>query len=475
MPNDTATGEERILGVIPSGWRFDLAAIPGVRWLLKQRWFPMLAILFNMFMFMVILTAGIVGGFGAGNYSFGIMIVWILWWVLLMMLLVPVFSRTWCMVCPLASFGEWLQRLRIFGVNDKFGGLNLKWPKALSNMWLMNILFLATTFCSGFFTVKPLATFFLLGSIIVIAVVLSLVFEKRTFCLYVCPVSGFQGLYSNMAMTEIRPKDAAICEKHKKKTCVTGTKKGYGCPWLLEPHSLKRNTYCGMCLECFKTCPFDNMAFNLRPTGVDVLVNDKRGLDEAWKAFIMLGIAVMFYTAMMGPWGWLKDMVRGATFSGWLTFVGLHAAFNLLVIPGAFGLFAWLSKLASREREVSMKAVFVNLSYSLIPMGLAAWIAFSFGFLLPNGSYILHILSDPFAWGWNLFGTAGFPWTPVLTSYLVPLQFITLIGGLVFAADFGYKLCKQTYAEADAARRGFLPLLAFLVLLTVFFGWLYGG
>lgn len=475
MPNDSERPEERILGIIPSSWRFDLTAIPGVRWLFKKRWFPMAAILFNMFMFMVILTAGVVGGFGPGNYSFGIMIVWILWWVLLMMLLVPVFSRTWCMVCPLASFGEWLQRLRIFGVNKEGGGLNIKWPKALSNMWLMNILFLATTFCSGFFTVKPLATFFLLGSIIVLAVVLSLVFEKRTFCLYVCPVSGFQGLYSNMAMTEIRPKDAAICEKHKKKTCVTGTKDGYGCPWLLEPHSLKRNTYCGMCLECFKTCPFDNMSFNLRPPGADVLVNEKRGLDEAWKAFIMLGIAVMFYTAMMGPWGWIKDMVRAATFSGWLSFVGLHAGFNLLVIPGVFGLFAWMSKLASGAKDIGMRAVFVNLSYSLIPMGLAAWIAFSFGFLLPNGSYVLHVFSDPFGWGWNLFGTAGVPWTPVLTAWLVPIQFATLIAGLVFSADFGYKLCKQTYAEPAAAKRGFLPLLAFLTLLTVFFGWLYGG
>ncbi len=227
----------------------------------------------------------------------------------------------------------------------------------------LNILFLVTTFFSGFFTVKPLATFFLLGGIIVLGIVLSLVFEKRSFCLYVCPVSGFQGLYANAAMCEIRVKDPAICAKHKQKTCVTGNKKGYGCPWLLEPHSFKKNTYCGMCLECFKTCPFDNMAFNLRPPGTDLLVDRRRGLDEAWKSFIMMGIAVMFYVAMMGRWGWLKDWVRGNTLSGWLTFVGLHAAFNLLIIPGVFLLFAWLSKLLSGVREVSLKAVFVNLSY----------------------------------------------------------------------------------------------------------------
>lgn len=474
MPEQNSK-DQKLFGLIPLSWRFDLASIPGVRWLLKQRWFPMALIMINMALFMVILMSGVIGGFSSGNYSFGIMIVWILWWVMLMMVLVPIFSRTWCMMCPLPSFGEWLQRMRIFGVNNKLGGFNVKWPKRLSNMWLMNFLFLGTTFFSGFFTVKPLATFFLLGGIIVAGIVLSLIFEKRSFCLYVCPVSGFQGLYANMAMTEIRVKDPNICAKHKIKTCVTGNKKGYGCPWLLEPHSFKRNTYCGMCLECFKTCPFDNMAFNVRPPGTDLLVNEKRGLDEAWKNFIMLAIAVMFYVAMMGPWGQLKDWVRGSTLNGWLKFVSIHATFALVVIPSIFFVFAWLSKQASGIKEVSMRVVFVNLSYCLIPMGLAAWIAFSFGFLLPNGSYILHILSDPFARGWDLIGTANFPWTPFATSWLVPLQFITLLGGYIFAADFGYKLCGQTYTDAQAAKRGFVPLLVLLTIIAISFGWLYGG
>ena len=217
------------------------------------------------------------------------------------------------------------------------------------------------------------------------------------------------------------------------------------------------------------------MAVNLRPPGTDLLVDKGRGLDEAWKGFIMLGIALMFYVAMMGPWGWLKDWVRGKTLTGWLSFVGIHTAFNLVVIPGVFFVFAWLSKLFSGAKEVSLKAVFVNLSYCLIPMGLAAWIAFSFGFLLPNGSYVLHILSDPFAWGWDLFGTANIPWTPVFTRWLVPVQFIVLILGLIISVDYAQKLARQTYPTASAARRGLIPMLVLLTGITVFFGWLYGG
>jgi hypothetical protein len=146
-----------------------------------------------------------------------------------------------------------------------------------------------------------------------------------------------------------------------------------------------------------------------------------------------------------------------------------------VIIPGIFFVFAWLSKRFSGLKEISFKAVFVNLSYCLIPMGLAAWIAFSFGFLLPNGSYILHILSDPFARGWNLVGTANIPWTPVATGLLVPLQFITLFIGYIVSADYGYKLALQTYTDRTAAKRGFIPLLVLLTLVVIAFGWLYGG
>ncbi|MHC4241935.1 MAG: hypothetical protein ACYSU4_05995, partial [Planctomycetota bacterium] len=59
---------QKLLGLLPLNWRFDLASIPGVRWLLKKRWFPMIIILINMFLFMVILMSGVMGGFSSGNY-----------------------------------------------------------------------------------------------------------------------------------------------------------------------------------------------------------------------------------------------------------------------------------------------------------------------------------------------------------------------------------------------------------------------
>jgi ferredoxin len=471
--------KDKLFGLIDLNWRFELTKSKPLRALFKSRWFPLLPIIINLFIFVIILLAGFLGGYSAGNYNFGIMIVWILWWVLLMFILVPGFSRAWCMVCPFPIFSDWFQRKRLFGVRaGKLEGLGLKWPKSLRNMWVMNIGFLVTTFFSGFFTVRPFATFVLLAGIILLAFLIGLIFEKRSFCLYVCPVSGFQGLYAQFAMTEIRRIDPELCKQHKIKTCFTGDEKGYGCPWLLTPFDFKKNTYCGMCLECFKSCPYDNMGLFCRPPGADLLVETPRepkGLDEAYKSFIMLGIAMVFFMSMQGPWGVLKDMVRAADLTGWLKFISLHTIFNLLIIPGIFFIFSYLSKLFSGNKEISLKRIFINYAYTLVPMGLGVWIAFSLGIILPNGSYLLHILSDPFAWGWNLFKTANFPWTPIFTGILGYSQGIVLIIFYLFSLAYGSRISKLVYAEENQARKGFIPILVFLTLITILFLWLYLG
>src|SRR3989338_2330763 len=231
---------DRLFGLVDLDARFELTKFKLIRALFKSRWFPLLPIIINLFIFVIILMAGFLGGYSAGNYNFGIMIVWILWWVMLMFFLVPGFSRAWCMVCPFPLFSDWFQRGRLFGVRvGKLRGLSLKWPKQLKNMWIMNIGFLVTTFFSGFFTVRPFATFLLLGTIILIAFVMGLIFEKRSFCLYVCPVSGFQGLYSQFASAEIRRMDPELCKNHKVKTCFVGNEEGYACPWTLAPFDFK--------------------------------------------------------------------------------------------------------------------------------------------------------------------------------------------------------------------------------------------
>ncbi len=469
-------------------WRFELTQFKIVRDILKSRWFPLLLIIFNLAMFTVVLLTAFLGGFSAGNYNFGVMMVWILWWVMLMFVLVPGFSRSWCMMCPFPIFGDMVQRggnlvsiqtgeKSAMDMHKKSFGLNLKWPMKLRNMWLMNIGFLITTFFSPFMTVRPLATFILLAGVITTAIIIGIFYEKRSFCRYVCPVSGFQGLYSQFAAAEVRVINSDICEKHVPKTCTVGNEKGYGCPWMQLPFSQKKNTYCGFCFECFKSCPNDNMAFSLRTPGADLLVNEhgERGFDEAWKAFIMLGIALVFSVSYQGPWAWIKNIAHATSLHDWLIFISIHSTICLFIIPAIFFGFSALSKWMSGSKETPLRKIFLNFSYVFIPIGLGVWIAFSFGIILPNGSYILHILSDPFAWGWDILGTANFPWTPLFTKFMGYLQGIALIVSYLFAIAYGFRLSKQTFPTQKEAIRGWIPILLCITLSMIGFLFLFIG
>ncbi len=476
--------KHKLFGFIPMDWRYELTRHKWVRKLLKSRWFPLIFIIANLFVFTIVLVSAFTGGFGAGNYNFGIMIVWILWWVLLMIFMVPVVGRVWCMICPFPLIGEWIQRGKLFKVGrQKPWGLNKRWPNKLRNLWPLVILFWVATWFSGFFTVRPLATFIMMGIIIIGATILSIIYARRSFCIAVCPVSGFQGLYANFALCEVRVKDTNICKDHNPKTCFVGNENGYGCPWMEMPFDMNRNTYCGLCMECMKTCPYDNMALNLRPPGSDFFTEKKRtdklyfrrSTDEAFKALTMIGIFFSFFIAFQAPLGKFKDMIRATTVKGYFTYLGESFLTDFLVIPVVFLLFVLLSKLFSRDKEAKLKDVFVNFSYTLIPVGLGIWAAFSVGIIFPNGSYILHILSDPFAWGWNLFGTAQFPWTPFLTGFMPYLQIFFISAGLLFALDIGYKFSSHTYSGVKEAKRGWYPMLFYLLGIHVLFFWVFLG
>lgn len=478
--------EERLklFGIIPLDLRFPLTKFKPLRALLKSRWFPFLPIVFNLFIFIIILLAGFIGGLASGNYNFGVMIVWILWWVLLMMFMVPIIGRFWCMMCPFPLIGDWMQRGKLLNVGkQKSWGLSKRWPNKWRNLWPLVILFWISTWFSGFFTVKPFATFVLLGAIILLAIILAIFFDKRTFCLFVCPVSGFQGLYANFSLFGVRSRDPEICKAHIPKTCVVGSEKGYGCPWMELPYEMNRNTYCGLCFECFKTCPYDNMDLVLRPFGQDLFAEKRRtdeiyrrrASDEAFKALTMVGIFLSFFLAFQGPYGHLKDMVTAKTAKGYLGYLGESFLVDFFLIPGSLFIFAYLSQKFSKNKEVKLKDIFVNFSYCLVPVGLAIWAAFSLGIILPNGSYLLHIISDPFAWGWNLFGTANFPWTPVFTQAMYYLQILVTLIGFIFALDFGFKFSLKTYPTIEQAKRGWIPILMYLVIIHILFLKLFTG
>jgi hypothetical protein len=269
-------------------WTFELTRFNWVRGLLKKRWFQFTLILPNLFFFAVILIAAFFGT-PVGNANFAIIYVWIVWWAALKFFLIPIGGRLWCTMCPLPVPGDWIDHRAIVkkGRERPVSLARKLWPRRLRNLWPQNLGFLAVCLFSAIILTRPMATGIVLTLFIVAAAVTSAIYGRRIFCRYLCPVSGFTGMYSMVAPLEIRIKDPAVCAEHTDKSCIQGNAHGYGCPWLNYPGNLERNAFCGMCTECFKTCPKDNIALNVRPFGRDLFVSTGRGADEIYNAFIM--------------------------------------------------------------------------------------------------------------------------------------------------------------------------------------------
>ncbi|OGR11888.1 MAG: hypothetical protein A2341_17115 [Deltaproteobacteria bacterium RIFOXYB12_FULL_58_9] len=453
------------------------AAIPGLRSVLKWRPLQFWLSWVNLVFFAAFIAAGLFGS-PVGSHNIMIVFVWILWWFLLITLLVPFLSRIWCTMCPLPSFGEWLQRLRFIGVwvgngpakqRTRFFGLSRAWPKALQNIWLQNVGFLGLAVFSALLVTRPIVSTAVLGGMIVLALGLSLVYRQRAFCMYLCPVSGFLGLYSMTATVAIRVKDRELCRGHKEKECLLGCAKGYGCPWFQYVGTMERNNYCGMCLECFKTCPYDNVTLYLRPFCSETTL---KGVDEAFKAFIMVALALVYSITLLGPWGVVKDWANASESGNWAGFAiyaGSVVGLCLVLFPSLHLGAAALGRRLAAVHAVKLKAVFVGFAYAWVPLGLLAWVAFSVPLVMVNGAYILLVLSDPMGRGWDLLGTATVQWHPIFPEWIPLVQVPLLLVGLFLALSRSLRVSQRLFGELSAAVPAVIPIWGLATVVTAVF------
>lgn len=449
-------------------WRLDLARIPWLRPLLESRWPLFWARAFTLAGFLFTILAGFFGS-PVGSHNFAIIFVWIAWWTALKLVFIPLGGRSWCSVCPIPMPGEWLQQ---GGLVSKAAGrtsLERRWPKRLRGYWLQAGLFLLIGIFSAVTLTDARLTSWILIGLIALAVGLSLVFERRAFCRYLCPIGGFTGLYAQSAPLELRVKASALCAEHREKTCYTN------CPWGVYPLALRDNAACGLCLECLRVCPSDNLALNLRAFGSDLgAPRPVKRLDETAMALVMLSSALAFSAVFTGPWGSLKAAAYAIGSEAWWVYVGGFLALNLILLPGLYaGAVALSGKLASAK--TTLRRSLSDYTQVLIPLGLFAWIAFTVSFAFPKLNYVLIVLADPFGWGWNLFGAAGLRGNTLnLASWSGYLQIALAAVGLFWSAHLTTRLAEAEDSPKPAWRRA-APVVAFclsysLVLIGLLIG-----
>jgi len=430
---------------------------------------PMLAV------FYFVILAGFFGTKVSGRNA-GPMVIWVVWLSVLIVVLVPLSGRMWCLACPVPSLGEWLQRWKLArgGALQQAPARVGRWAR-LSGAWPRTIFFLLLGTFSTALVAVPAATSWLLVGLAALAVVLSFPPDQRLFCRHLCPINSFISLYSMTGRLMVRSESEATCSRCEEHFCRTGSTKGWGCPYGLCLGEVDRNNDCGMCTECVKTCAYDNVALFWRRSGWDT---ELTGYGEAWQALVMFALGLVYCVLNLGPWDGIRNWVDIVDKQNWRSFWFFSAGLWVLllgILPLCFYTLTVIGVRASKT-SVSPGAAFRTNCASLVPLGLAFWIAFALAMFSSMFTFVLLSLSDPLNWGWDLLGTAGKPWHIVASPAIPWLQVASVLIGLVFSLRTLQSSWETVPAAGPRVRLlGFFPPACFLWVAAAGMIYFYAG
>ncbi|MFZ3058156.1 MAG: 4Fe-4S binding protein [Candidatus Methanoperedens sp.] len=450
--------------------RYDMLENESIRSIFKNRKTQFLFQLPPVLLLFLVVFAGFFG-IQNSNKSLATISIWVIWWSLLIVSL-ALAGRFWCFMCPFGAIGDWVQRRAFYKkVNDTFS-LNRKFPARFRNLSLAAMLFLIITWADFQFNLvnSPLLTAYFIVALLGLVVIISIIFERRSFCRYACPITGLIGLYSMFAPVELRAKDKEICKACTEKYCISGNEKGYPCPVFEYPGNMEKNTNCILCTECVKTCHRNNISINLRSFAGDFLNLTKTRMDESLFILMLLGVTIFQTLIMIRPWAvFTRDLMiyTGAGYDMIRFVLFITSAVIPILI---YSIVIAVSKLLNRK--TSFKDVFTGYAYSIIPLGLLMHLSHNLRHLLEEGTGIIPVLSDPFGFGWNLFRTSGYMPAPLLGSNnILLIQWLLMLFGLGFSISIGKNISRRIFRGNDSA---YLPVLVFVLIFFVFNLWVLG-
>lgn len=152
----------------------------------------------------------------------------------------------------------------------------------------------------------------------------------------------------------------------------------------------------------------------------------------------------------------------------WLCMLASH-----LVYFAMFTAFVAAAKRLTRS-SISLMELVMRFVPSLLPIAFVYHLTHYYTLLLAQGPQIVRLVSDPFGWGWNLFGTARDridPFTLEVDAIWHTQVALILLGHIV-SVYLAHVEALRTFTSPQRATLSQVPMLLLMVLLTTLGLWI---
>jgi transcriptional regulator with AAA-type ATPase domain/NAD-dependent dihydropyrimidine dehydrogenase PreA subunit len=348
-----------------------LNAYPKLRQFLRSDWWPT-RINYGFTLGAFALVVGILFvGPQDRQHNIALNLFWAWWWPLILIGF-PFVGRLWCSICPFMIYGEVVQKLSLWLVPRQLK----HWPRDQADRWggwflfgLFSLIFLWEELWNLENTAYLSSCLLLL--ITAGAMIFSVLFERRFWCRYLCPIGGMNGLFAKLSMTELRAQQGTCSAECTTYQCYKGGpvkgegQETNGCPLYSHPAQLVDNRDCVLCMTCLKACPHRSVEFNLRPPGIELWTTHQPRPHEVALLFLLLGGVFLHRLPELQTWLGLNFHLTEFWLHAGVS-VGVLAIAALIPITG-HGMLRLLSPGKHRP--------FLELAYGYLPLVLGGTLA----------------------------------------------------------------------------------------------------